>query len=65
VLHDAPEVGQNLIDHVDFTINKRVSSIEPTGFSIRGIARMLPQFVTFMRQGRACCRATSPKRAAF
>ncbi|NYH17613.1 choline dehydrogenase-like flavoprotein [Paraburkholderia bryophila] len=51
VLHDAPEVGQNLIDHVDFTINKRVSSIEPTGFSLRGIARMLPQFVTFMRHG--------------
>ncbi|RFU43703.1 GMC family oxidoreductase [Paraburkholderia sp. DHOC27] len=51
VLHDAPQVGQNLIDHVDFTINKRVASIEPTGFSVRGIARMLPQFVSFMRHG--------------
>jgi choline dehydrogenase-like flavoprotein len=51
VIHDAPQVGQNLIDHIDFTINKRVRSIEPTGFSIRGIARMLPQFVTFMRHG--------------
>ena len=44
VIHDAPQVGQNLIDHIDFTINKRVASIEPTGFSVRGIARMLPQF---------------------
>ena len=51
VIHDAPQVGQNLIDHIDFTINKRVASIEPTGFSIRGIARMLPQFVSFMRHG--------------
>jgi choline dehydrogenase-like flavoprotein len=51
VIHDAPQVGQNLIDHIDFTINKRVASIEPTGFSLRGIARMVPQFVRFMRDG--------------
>ncbi|SIO64840.1 GMC family oxidoreductase [Paraburkholderia phenazinium] len=51
VIHDAPQVGQNLIDHIDFTINKRVASIEPTGFSLRGIARMAPQFATFMRHG--------------
>jgi choline dehydrogenase-like flavoprotein len=51
VIHDAPQVGQNLIDHIDFTINKRVASIEPTGFSLRGIARMVPQFVSFMRHG--------------
>ncbi|WP_118181939.1 GMC family oxidoreductase [Paraburkholderia phosphatilytica] len=51
VLHDAPEAGQNLIDHVDFTINRRVRSIAPVGFSIRGIARMVPQFVQFTRRG--------------
>jgi choline dehydrogenase-like flavoprotein len=51
VIHDAPQVGQNLTDHIDFTINKRVASIEPTGYSLRGIARMVPQFVSFMRHG--------------
>jgi choline dehydrogenase-like flavoprotein len=51
VIHDAPQVGQNLIDHIDFTFNKRVASIEPTGFSVRGIARMVPQFVSFRRHG--------------
>jgi choline dehydrogenase-like flavoprotein len=51
VIHDAPQVGQNLIDHIDFTLNKRVASIEPTGFSLRGIARMVPQFASFMRHG--------------
>ena len=65
VLHDAPEVGQNLIDHVDFTINKRVASIEPTGFSIRGIARMLPQFVTFMRHGRGMLSSNVAEAGGF
>ncbi|CAB3786413.1 Alcohol dehydrogenase [acceptor] [Paraburkholderia ultramafica] len=65
VLHDAPEVGQNLIDHVDFTINKRVSSIEPTGFSVRGIARMLPQFVTFIRDGRGMLSSNVAEAGGF
>jgi choline dehydrogenase-like flavoprotein len=65
VLHDAPEVGQNLIDHVDFTINKRVSSIEPTGFSLRGIARMLPQFATFMRHGRGMLSSNVAEAGGF
>jgi choline dehydrogenase-like flavoprotein len=65
VLHDAPEVGQNLIDHVDFTINKRVASIEPTGFSVRGIARMVPQFVTFMRHGEGMLSSNVAEAGGF
>ncbi|MDH6149795.1 MULTISPECIES: GMC family oxidoreductase [Paraburkholderia] len=65
VLHDAPEVGQNLIDHIDFTIIKRVRSIEPTGFSVRGIARMLPQFVTFMRHGRGMLSSNVAEAGGF
>ena len=65
VLHDAPEVGQNLIDHVDFTINKRVSSSEPTGFSLRGIVRMLPQFVDFMRHGRGMLSSNVAEAGGF
>ena len=65
LLHDAPEVGQNLIDHVDFTINKRVKSIEPTGFSLRGMARMLPQFVTFTRHGRGMLSSNVAEAGGF
>ncbi|NIF55233.1 GMC family oxidoreductase N-terminal domain-containing protein [Burkholderia sp. Ax-1724] len=65
VLHDAPDVGRNLIDHVDFTINKRTKSIEPTGFSVRGIARMLPQFVTFMRHGRGMLSSNVAEAGGF
>ena len=65
VLHDAPEVGQNLIDHIDFTINKRVRSIEPTGISLRGLARMLPQFVTFTRHGRGMLSSNVAEAGGF
>jgi choline dehydrogenase-like flavoprotein len=65
VIHDAPQVGQNLIDHIDFTLNKRVASIEPTGFSMRGIARMLPQFVTFMRHGKGMLSSNVAEAGGF
>ncbi|MGH8777826.1 GMC family oxidoreductase [Paraburkholderia sp.] len=65
VRHDATEVGQNLIDHIDFTINKRVRSIEPTGISLRGIARMLPQFVEFSRHGRGMLSSNVAEAGGF
>jgi choline dehydrogenase-like flavoprotein len=42
VRHEAAEVGRNLIDHIDFTYNKRVHSSETIGYSLRGVAKMLP-----------------------
>lgn len=45
VLHDAPEVGRNLIDHIDFIINKRVDSSELVGICLRGLAKMTPQLL--------------------
>lgn len=52
VRHDAPEVGRNLIDHIDFTFNKRVHSSETVGYSLRGAARMAPAFVRYLRSRR-------------
>ncbi|WP_028203393.1 GMC family oxidoreductase [Paraburkholderia nodosa] len=51
VRHDAPEVGRNLIDHIDFTFNKRVHSSDTVGYSLRGAARMTAGFVRYL-QGR-------------
>lgn len=42
VRHDAPEVGRNLIDHIDFTYNTRVHTSETVGYSLRGAAQMVP-----------------------
>ncbi|WP_433704081.1 GMC family oxidoreductase [Paraburkholderia sacchari] len=52
VRHDAPEVGRNLIDHIDFTFNKRVHSSETVGYSLRGVARMMPGLVHYWRERR-------------
>jgi len=65
VVHDAPQVGRNLIDHIDFTINKRVRSTQLTGYSLRGIAKMVPQFFRFMRQGRGMMTSNVAEAGAF
>ncbi|PMS20186.1 GMC family oxidoreductase [Trinickia dabaoshanensis] len=51
LVHEAPEVGGNLIDHVDFTLNVRVASTEPVGYSLRGFAKMAAQLPAFLRRG--------------
>ncbi|TDG07955.1 GMC family oxidoreductase [Paraburkholderia guartelaensis] len=52
VRHDAPEVGRNLIDHIDFTFNKRVHSSDTIGYSLRGAARMTAGLVRYLRARR-------------
>ncbi|HEY4806055.1 MAG TPA: GMC family oxidoreductase N-terminal domain-containing protein [Paraburkholderia sp.] len=48
VRHDAPDVGRNLIDHIDFTFNKRVHSSDTVGYSLRGAARMTAGLVRYL-----------------
>ena len=52
VQHDAPDVGRNLIDHIDFTYNKRVHSSETVGYSLRGAAKMVPGLMRYLRGRR-------------
>ncbi|CAD6523650.1 GMC family oxidoreductase [Paraburkholderia sabiae] len=65
VLHDAPEVGRNLTDHVDFTINKRVPSTKLTGFSLRGFAKMVPGFYSYLRSGRGMLTSNVAEAGGF
>jgi choline dehydrogenase-like flavoprotein len=65
VLHDAPEVGRNLTDHVDFTINKRVPSTQLTGFSLRAFAKMVPGFVSYLRSGRGMLTSNVAEAGGF
>ncbi|MGG1945241.1 GMC family oxidoreductase N-terminal domain-containing protein [Trinickia sp. NRRL B-1857] len=51
LVHESPDVGRNLIDHVDFTLNVRVASTEPVGYSLRGFAKMTAQLPAFLRRG--------------
>jgi len=50
VVHDAPGVGANLQDHLDYTVNTKVASSVPIGFSLRGGARMLGQAWSYRRR---------------
>ncbi|WP_049104131.1 GMC family oxidoreductase, partial [Burkholderia cenocepacia] len=47
VVQDAPDVGTNLIDHIDFIINTRVNSSELVGVCVRGIAKMTPALARY------------------
>ncbi|AOK28186.1 MULTISPECIES: GMC family oxidoreductase [Burkholderia] len=48
LVHDAPEVGENLIDHIDFIINKRVNSPDLVGICVRGFAKMGMQLFRYL-----------------
>ena len=50
VVHDAPGVGANLQDHLDFIVNKKVASTVPVGYSLRGGAHMLGQAWSYLRR---------------
>ncbi|AMV44049.1 GMC family oxidoreductase [Paraburkholderia caribensis] len=65
VVHDAAEAGRNLTDHVDFTINKRVSSAQTIGFSLRGFAKMVPGFVSYLRSGRGMLTSNVAEAGGF
>ncbi|WP_109483007.1 GMC family oxidoreductase N-terminal domain-containing protein [Paraburkholderia sp. C35] len=65
VQHDAPEVGRNLTDHVDFTLNKRVRSAQTIGFSLRGFAQMVPGFVSYLRNGRGMLTSNVAEAGGF
>ena len=47
VVQDAPDVGANLIDHIDFIINTRVNSSDLVGVCLRGIAKMTPALARY------------------
>ena len=65
VLHDAPEVGRNLADHIDFTINKRVPSTRLIGFSLRGFAKMVPGFFSYLHSGRGMLTSNVAEAGGF
>jgi choline dehydrogenase-like flavoprotein len=50
VLHDIPEVGANLQDHVDFVANWTTRSHEPIGFAPAGLWRLARAFIEHRRR---------------
>lgn len=52
VLVDAPDVGKNLQDHVDYTVLRRTRSPHPIGMTLPFIAGLPAAFGKFRKQGR-------------
>ncbi|MCL1960523.1 MAG: GMC family oxidoreductase N-terminal domain-containing protein [Desulfovibrionaceae bacterium] len=65
VRQDAPEVGRNLADHIDFTFNKRVSSADPIGWTPRGLARLTAAIAPYRRSGRGLLTSNVAEAGGF
>ncbi|MFC5429079.1 GMC family oxidoreductase [Paraburkholderia denitrificans] len=52
VRYDAPEVGRNLADHIDYTYNLRVRTTDAFGYSLRGFAKMAPALARYVGSRR-------------
>jgi choline dehydrogenase-like flavoprotein len=60
VRHDAPEVGQNLQDHVDCLLTRKYFDLELFGQTIPGAASMFVNWINYKlkRQGKFCSNFT-------
>ncbi len=52
VVHDAPGVGENLQDHPDYIINRKVRSTELMGVSFGGSLRLVRELLRYVRERR-------------
>ena len=52
VVHDAPGVGENLQDHPDYIVNRKVRSTELMGLSLAGSLRLARELVRYARERR-------------
>ena len=49
VLHDAPAVGDNLQDHFDYTVVRRVNSSDALGYTLARALRAFPDYLRYRR----------------
>jgi choline dehydrogenase-like flavoprotein len=52
VVHDSPGVGENLQDHPDYIINRKVRSGELIGLSLGGALRLARELLRYVRERR-------------
>lgn len=52
VVQDLPGVGQNLQDHLDIILHKKVFNLDLIGYSLRGSVRILREILRYRRERR-------------
>jgi choline dehydrogenase-like flavoprotein len=65
VVHDAPNAGQNLQDHFDWTALHKSSSPYGVGMNIGTVARFLPEFLKFKSRGEGMLTSCTLECGAF
>ena len=49
LIHDSPEVGDNLQDHFDYTVIRRVTSSHAMGYTLSRALRAIPDYLRYRR----------------
>jgi len=65
VVHDLPGVGENLQDHLDIILHKRVYSPDLFGLSFRGALRMVGEMLRYRREGAGMMTSNFAEAGAF
>ncbi|AJC20635.1 GMC family oxidoreductase [Pandoraea pulmonicola] len=62
---DAPGVGENLQDHIDFIVNKYVAHRELVGYTPPGLWHLLAQSLTYLRERRGLLASNVAEAGGF
>ena len=65
VLHDAPGVGANLQDHLDYIINRKVDSLDLLGLSLGGGVRLVREILRWRRERKGLITSNGAEAGAF
>ncbi len=65
VVHDAPGVGENLQDHPDYIINRKVGSSELLGVSLAGGLRLAKEIWRYVRERRGMLTSNFAEAGGF
>ncbi|MDZ7627221.1 MAG: GMC family oxidoreductase N-terminal domain-containing protein [Parvularculaceae bacterium] len=65
VVHDAPGVGQNLQDHLDYTVLRRTSSPHSGGLTLPFILSLPSAYGQFKREGRGALTSNLAEAGGF
>lgn len=65
VLHDAPGVGENLQDHPDYIVNRKVRSTELVGLSLAGSLRLARELWHYVRERRGMLTSNFAEAGGF
>ena len=65
MVHDLPGVGQNLQDHIDFTLGYKTSDTDNFGIGLRGAAQLISAIFNWRRKGTGIVATPFAEGAAF